>query len=89
MAAETEDKNTGALLPTYKSNRLATEVTEAVARAAIDSGISRRNILNWREYRHTLLSRLERIYNMTQHIRYYNKNNSRLRRRYMRAAPEF
>lgn len=89
MAAETEDKNTGALLPTYKSNRLATEVTEAVARAAIDSGISRRNILNWREYRHTLLSRLERIYNMTQHIRYYNKNNSRLHRRYMRAAPEF
>lgn len=89
MVAEAENKNTGALLPTYKSKRLATEATEAIAQAAIDSGIARRKIVNWREYHHTLLSRLERIYNMTQHIRYYNKNNSRLHRRYMRAAPEF
>ncbi|MBR5893782.1 MAG: hypothetical protein IKZ37_09130 [Bacteroidaceae bacterium] len=86
LAAESKD---APLLPRYNDTRLATEISAAVAQAAIGSGVARRNITNWEEYRQTLLSRLERIYNMTGHIKHYGNSNHRLHRRYTRAAPEY
>ena len=86
LAAESKDTP---LLPRYNDTRLATEISAAVAQAAIDSGTARRNITNWKEYRQTLLSRLERIYNMTGHIKHYSGSSHRLHRRYTKAAPEY
>ena len=77
------------LLPKYNDTRLAITISSAVAQAAIESGIARRKITNWKEYHHTMLSRLERIYNMSQHIRHYGKQTHRLHRRYIRAIPEY
>lgn len=86
LAAESRDVS---LLPKYNDTRLATEISAAVAQAAIGSGVARRSITNWEEYRQMLLSRLERIYNMTGHIKHYGNSNHRLHRRYTRAAPEY
>ena len=86
LAAESKDTP---LLPRYNDTRLATEISAAVAQAAIDSGAARRNITNWKEYRQTLLSRLERIYNMTGHIKHYSGSSHRLHSRYFRAIQEY
>lgn len=86
LAAESRDVS---LLPKYNDTRLATGMSVAVAQAAIGSGVARRSITNWEEYRQMLLSRLERIYNMTGHIKHYGNSNHRLHRRYTRAAPEY
>ena len=47
------------ILPKPGDKRLLTEVSAAVARAAMDSGVARRGIASFNEYRHTLLSRVE------------------------------
>ncbi len=86
LAAES---NNGPLLPKYNDTRLATEISAAVARAAIESGAARRNITDWKEYRQMLLSRLERIYNMTGHIKHYSGSSRRLHSRYFRAIQEY
>lgn len=86
LAAESKD---APLLPRYNDTRLATEISAAVAQAAIESGAARHSISNWKEYRQTLLSRLERIYNITGHIKHYSGGSHRLHRRYTRAAPEY
>ena len=39
--------------------RLLTEVSSAVAQAAMDSGVARRSIASFKEYRDTLASRVE------------------------------
>lgn len=46
------------LLPKPGDKRLLTEVSSAVAKAAIQSGIARRNIASFKEYALTLLSRV-------------------------------
>lgn len=47
------------ILPKPGDNRLLTEVSSAVARAAMESGVARRSIASFNEYRQTLLVRVE------------------------------
>lgn len=47
------------LLPKMGDKRLLTEVSSAVAQAAMDSGVARRNIASFSEYRDALLSRVD------------------------------
>ena len=47
------------ILPKPGDKRLLTEVSAAVARAAMESGVARRGIASFNEYRQTLLSRVE------------------------------
>lgn len=47
------------ILPKMNDRRLLTEVSAAVARAAIESGVARRGIASFKEYRETLLSRVD------------------------------
>ena len=47
------------ILPKPGDRRLLTEVSAAVARAAMESGVARRGIASFNEYRQTLLSRVE------------------------------
>ncbi len=48
------------LLPKPNDRRLLTEVSTAVAQAAIGSGVARRKITDWDQYRHVLLDGIER-----------------------------
>ena len=54
---EKSDKN--CLLPQPGDIRLATEVSIAVAKAAMESGVARRRITSFKEYATTLLKRIE------------------------------
>ena len=47
------------LLPTPGDSRLLCEVSTAVARAAMESGVARRNIVSFKEYRETLTRRID------------------------------
>ena len=47
------------ILPKPGDKRLLTEVSAAVARAAMDSGVARRGIASFNEYRQTLLTRVD------------------------------
>ena len=47
------------LLPKPGDKRLLTVVSSAVAKAAIESGIARRNILSFKDYADTLLARTD------------------------------
>ena len=47
------------ILPKPGDKRLLTEVSSAVARAAMDSGIARRGIASFNEYRQTLIARVD------------------------------
>ena len=47
------------ILPKPGDKRLLTEVSTAVARAAMESGIARRSIASFNEYRQTLLARVD------------------------------
>lgn len=47
------------LLPKMGDKRLLTEVSSAVAQAAMDSGVARRGIASFSEYRNGLLSRVD------------------------------
>ena len=47
------------VIPTPGDVRLVTEVSSAVAAAAMASGVARNNIVSFKEYRSTLLSRIE------------------------------
>lgn len=47
------------LLPKMSDPRLLTEVSSAVAKAAIDSGVARRGIASFKEYRDTLIARVD------------------------------
>ncbi len=75
------------LLPLPNDRRLATEVSVAVAKAAMNSGIARNPIVNWDEYCNTLLSRLEREYRFYREIFYHHRSSPKLRRRYNRTMP--
>lgn len=46
-------------IPKTSDKRLLTEVSKAVAKAAIDCGVARRIITDWEEYEQILLSRIE------------------------------
>lgn len=76
-------------MPHWNDITLAEKISSAVALAAMESGIARRKINDWNEYKNIFLSRLERIYNMTQHIRYNGKQAPRLHQRYRRTTPEY
>ena len=47
------------ILPKPGDKRLLTEVSAAVSRAAMDSGVARRGIASFNEYRQTLLTRVD------------------------------
>ena len=49
----------GYIIPTPGDRRLATEVSAAVAKAAMSSGVARNEIVSFKEYAETLLSRIE------------------------------
>jgi len=46
------------IIPTPFDPRLLYEVSSAVARAAMESGVARREITDWNEYRHELKARI-------------------------------
>lgn len=46
------------IIPKPFDNRLITRVAPAVAKAAMDSGVARNPILNWKEYKEKLLDRM-------------------------------
>lgn len=77
------------ILPKLGDKRLLTEVSAAVAQAAIDSGIARRYISNWKVYRDVLLSRMERGNHFRSHILHTGRDGNGLHRRYIRGIPEF
>ena len=69
------------IIPHPGDPRLIAEVSCAVAKAAIESGVARRNINDWKQYRRELLIRKEREFKFGHQKREKgNKNN--LRRRY-------
>lgn len=74
-------------LPKAGDRRLATEVSVAVAKAAIKSGIARRTIRDWDDYCNILLDRLDRETRFCREIYNHYHPNKKLRRRYMRAIP--
>ena len=76
------------ILPLPNDRRLATEVTVAVAKTAIESGIARHTIIDWEDYNNTLLSRLEREYSFCREIFGHHHSNNKLRRRYTRSLPD-
>lgn len=75
------------ILPRAGDRRLATELGVAAAEAAIRSGIARRPILDWDDYRHILLDRLESETRFCREI-YSHHTSKKLRRRYTRAFPQ-
>ena len=58
------------ILPKPGDRRLLTEVSSAVAEAAMKSGVARRNIASFKEYRETLISR-------TEHENFFGKEHTR------------
>lgn len=69
------------IIPPPGDPRLIAEVSCAVAKAAIESGVARRNINDWKLYRRELLIRKEREFKFGHQAKEKgNKNN--LRRRY-------
>lgn len=64
------------ILPKPGDRRLLTEVSSAVAEAAMKSGVARRNIASFKEYRETLLSRteLENFFGK-EHTRHHNRKH--------------
>ena len=58
------------ILPHPGDKRLLTEVSSAVAKAAMESGVARREIISFKEYRTTLLAR-------TDNDNFFSKNNLR------------
>ena len=55
-------------IPKPVDPRLITEVSAAVAKAAIDSGVARRKIENWEEYKHSLSILLGQETKLTQKL---------------------
>ncbi len=76
------------ILPRAGDRRLATELSTAVAKAAIRSDIARRPILDWDDYRHILLDRLESETRFCREIYTHHRTSTKLRRRYTRAIPQ-
>lgn len=74
-------------MPLPNDRRLATDVSVAVAKAAMDSGIARRPINDWSEYCNMLLSRLEREYSFYSEHLSHHRSSQRLHQRYSRAMP--
>ena len=62
------------ILPKIGDNRLLLTLSEAVARAAINSGIARRKIASWSEYRENLQCRIERDTHYRHHLHHNNEN---------------
>ena len=64
------------ILPKPGDRRLLTEVSSAVAEAAMKSGVARRNIASFKEYRETLLSRTEHEnFFGKEHMRHHNRKH--------------
>lgn len=76
------------ILPKPNDRRLLTEVSKAVAQAAIASGVARRKISDWDNYCNTLLSRIERERHFCREIFKENKKRP-LRRKYSISMPIF
>lgn len=70
-----------ALLPQSGDRRLLTTLTCAIAKAAIESGVARRTINDWKHYRRELLTRVDREYRFGG-VREHRHKSSNLRRRY-------
>lgn len=77
------------LLPKPNDRRLISEVSSAVARAAIESGIARCKIGDWENYSHILYERLERESRFCREILRYNRHGEELHRRYSKRFPTF
>ena len=64
------------ILPKPGDRRLLTEVSSAVAEAAMKSGVARRNIASFKEYRETLISRTEHEnFFGKEHMRHHNRKH--------------
>ena len=70
-----------AILPQANDKRLLTTLTCAIAKAAIESGVARRTINDWKHYRRELLTRIDREYKFGS-AREHRHKSSNLRRRY-------
>ncbi len=55
------------ILPKINDERLLFAVTQAVAQAAMESGVARRRIASWKEYEEMLHCRIERVTHYRQH----------------------
>lgn len=77
------------LLPKPNDRRLVTEVSSAVARAAIESGVARRKIVDWDDYCHILLGRIERECRFCREIYRSGKLSGRQYRSSYRNMPRF
>lgn len=64
------------ILPKPGDRQLLTEVSSAVAEAAMKSGVARRNIASFKEYRETLISRTEHEnFFGKEHMRHHNRKH--------------
>lgn len=75
------------ILPVANDQRLATQVSKAVAEAAIKSGTARRLIYDWENYCNTITSRLEREKRFCREIYSSYQTGVKLHRRYTKALP--
>ena len=71
------------IIPKIDDGRLLYNVSAAVARAAMESGIARRSIVSWSEYRETLHCRVERETEHTHHMMHYREKE--LHKRYQKS----
>ena len=71
------------IIPKIDDNRLLYNVSAAVAQAAMESGIARRSIVSWSEYRETLHCRVERETEHTHHMMHYREKE--LHKRYQKS----
>lgn len=69
------------ILPKPNDRRLITEISKAVAQAAINSGVARNKIINWDNYCHLLLDRTERETRFCREI-FRRKKSKTLHRKY-------
>ena len=68
------------LLPTPGDNRLITDVSTAVAKAAMESGVARRKIASFKEYAGALLQRIDNEnYFAKELIRHRNRGKNSLK----------
>ncbi len=77
------------LLPKPNDRRLISEVSCAVARAAIESGVARRKITDWENYQHMLYERLEREAVFCREIFRRNSQKGSLHQRYTKRFSPF
>ena len=74
------------IIPKIGDSRLLYDVSSAVARAAMESGIARRHIASWPEYKEALLCRVEQVTQHTHHM--IHSSNKELHKRYSKSMNE-